>query len=78
MFDKLLEGYGSSRRFGIVHLECVRYCFLPMINKKLYRVIQHWNEHTIRRNSNADCPSEKPDVMYLQPEIYPTRDFKMP
>lgn len=41
-------------------------------------VIQHWNEHTIRRNRNADCPSGKPDVMYFQPEIYQTRDYKMP
>lgn len=73
-----MDNLGVFDTSDVVHLECARYCFLPIINRELYRVIQHWNEHTIRRNRNADCPSGKPDVMYFQPEIYQTRDYKMP
>lgn len=77
-YFKDMDYLGVFDTSDVVHLECARYCFLPIINRELYRVIQHWNEHTIRRNRNADCPSGKPDVMYFQPEIYQTRDYKMP
>lgn len=62
----------------LAQIECVRYCFLPVITRDLNRVLQHWNEHRIRRSRNTECPSGKPDVLYFQPEIYQTRDFKMP
>lgn len=61
----------------LAQIECVRYCFLPVITRDLNRVLQHWNEHTIRRSRNTECPSGKPDVLYFQHEIYRTKDFKM-
>lgn len=60
---------------NLAHIECIRYCFLPIITRDLNRVLQHWN--TIRRSRNTECPSGKPDVLYSQPNIYQTRDYKM-
>lgn len=61
-----------------LHLECVRYCFLQLINDDLKRVTRHWNEHRIRQNRNLAGPVGKPDVLYFQPEIFLSRDYKLP
>ncbi|OWF49328.1 hypothetical protein KP79_PYT22885 [Mizuhopecten yessoensis] len=61
-----------------VHLECVRYCFLLLINHDLKKVIRHWNEHRIRYNRNSESPSGKPNVLYFQPEVFLATESKLP
>lgn len=69
-YFKDMDNLGVFDIFDVVYLECVRYCFLLIINRELYRVIQYWNEYIIRRNCNVDCLFGKLDVMYFQFEIY--------
>ena len=74
---KDMADYGILDTSDNVHLECVRYCFMPLINQELKRVINQWNIHRIRPSRNLDGPCGKPDVLFFQPEVYGTRDFKM-
>ena len=60
-----------------VHLECTRFCFLPVINQDLDRVRAVWNTHRMRRNNRIACPAGKPEVLFFQPEIFGGRDYKI-
>ena len=76
-FFKELADLGILDTSDDIHMECVRYCFLPLIDSDLQRVVQHWNQHRIRPSRNAEVPAGIPDVLYYQPEVFGTRDCKM-
>ncbi|VDH93539.1 Hypothetical predicted protein [Mytilus galloprovincialis] len=57
-----------------VHLECIRFCFLPLIQRHLDMFLQSWNSHRIRSQRNVECPHGIPDVMFYQPFIYDKYD----
>ncbi|XP_069126482.1 uncharacterized protein [Argopecten irradians] len=76
LFKSMTE-YGILDTTDEVHLQCVRYCFLQLVSKDLEDVVRHWNEHRIRPSRNADGPFGKPDVLYYQPEVFATKDYKM-
>lgn len=61
-----------------IHLECVRFCFLGLINDDLRQVSRLWNQHRVRPTRFAECPSGKPDVLFFQPELSGGRDYKLP
>ena len=75
---KDMADYGIIDTSDIVHIECIRYCFLQLIDSELDGVARHWNEHRIRKCKNVDLPARKPDVLYFQPETFLARNFKMP
>lgn len=82
--DAWMNHFKSMANLGLldtsdrVHLECIRFCFIKLLNKDLVRVKRFWNQHTMRRNNAIDFPGGKPDVLYFQPERYTARDYKMP
>lgn len=43
----------------------------------LQRVVQHWNMHRIRPSRHAEVPADVSNVLYYQPEVYGTGDYKM-
>lgn len=48
-----------------LHVECLRFCFQPLIQEELNRVAQHWNLHRIRPSLNQESPPGRPDVLYF-------------
>ncbi|OWF41011.1 uncharacterized protein LOC110463046 [Mizuhopecten yessoensis] len=76
LFKSMTE-HGILDTTDDVHLQCIRYCFLQLVSKDLEDVVRHWNEHRVRPSRNADGPFGKPDVLYYQPEVFATKDFKM-
>lgn len=58
-----------------VHLECLRFCFLPIIQNHLERFTFLWNSHRIRKQTQGDVMSDIPDVMYYQPEVFGTHSY---
>ncbi|KAH3888479.1 hypothetical protein DPMN_012514 [Dreissena polymorpha] len=60
-----------------VHLECIRYCFLPVISKHMNEVCNIWTTHRVRRNNRMSCPAGKPEVLFFQSEVYGARDCKI-
>ena len=58
-----------------VHVECLRYCFMEVIQTELDRIVQHWNLHEIRSQRHSDIPSGKQRLLYYVPEIFGGRDY---
>ena len=54
-----------------VALDCIRYCFMPLIRDDLNSILRQWNTHIISRRSNGG-PSGRPDCMfyYIQSEEF--------
>ena len=50
-----------------IHLECLRFCFMPFIQGELNKVATHWNLHKIRPSHNVESSSGRPDVLYYVP-----------
>ena len=75
---KDMSDFGLLDTSDSVHLECIRYCFLPVISKDLNEVCNIWNTHRVRRNNRISCPAGKPEVLFFQPEVYGARDCKIP
>lgn len=51
-----------------LHIECIRFCYLPLIETQLDIFRQTWNVHRIRQQHSSDVPSGVPNVLYYQPE----------
>lgn len=58
-----------------LHIECLRYCFMDVIQAELDRIAEHWNLHEIRSQRHLDSPSGKPELLYFVPEIFGGRDY---
>ncbi|KAK3103526.1 hypothetical protein FSP39_019860 [Pinctada imbricata] len=57
-----------------VHLECVRFCFLPIIQDHLDSFRQTWNIHRIRAQRRGELVSGIPNVLFRQPILYGATD----
>lgn len=58
-----------------IHVEGLRFCFMPLIQEELDKVAKHWNLHRIRPSHNVESPSGRPDVLYFVPPWTNTRDY---
>ena len=47
-----------------IHLQCVRFCFLPISQGELNYTVVLWNNHYIRPTKNGECIPGRPDVPY--------------
>ena len=43
-----------------IHVDCLRLCFMPLIQQELHTVAKQWNLHNIRPSHNAESPSGRP------------------
>ncbi|XP_031788706.1 uncharacterized protein LOC116417790 [Nasonia vitripennis] len=64
-----------SNKFDI---ECLRYCFGPLIEGEISFVIKEWNEHKIRKQNSRDILGGIPNELYYWPEKYRAHDYKRP
>ncbi|XP_064630795.1 uncharacterized protein LOC135489386 [Lineus longissimus] len=76
-FFKDLRDSGLYQDGEPLHVECLRYCFMDVLQNELNRVAIEWNRHTLQVKRNCQSPRGKPDVMYFTPELYNTRDLKI-
>ena len=60
------------------HFECVRFCFLTIIQTELDETKKMWNSHRIRYVRNSECPGGRPDVLFFAPHHSGGRDCKFP
>ncbi|PIK40702.1 hypothetical protein BSL78_22457 [Apostichopus japonicus] len=51
--------------------------FRRLIQRDFDRLVQEWNQHLIRSRRYGNL-REIPDVMYFTPEVFQSRDYKMP
>lgn len=74
-YFKDLRDSGLYNDSDVFHVECLRFCFMTLIQAELDEVLKHWNLHQIRPSNNRESPPGKPDVLYFLPERHSTTDF---
>lgn len=67
LFESLTE-YGAFHPGCVMETECLRFCFMGVIQKDLDEVRRQWNTHRIRPSAGSRCPSGIPDELYYLPE----------
>ena len=76
-FFKDMRDMGLFNGTDPMQLNCLQFCFMPLIQEELHRVSKNWNLHKIRPSSNTDSPPGRPDVTYFLPTTTNTSDFKI-
>lgn len=74
---KDLRDQGIFDNSNPIQVECLRFCFVTLIQKDLDSIVIQWNQHRIRQQRQHECPSGKPDLMYYIPEAFEATDHKM-
>lgn len=67
---KDLEVSGVLQTDNILHIECLKFCFMPVIRNEVQLHAHHWNKHRVRKMKNVRSPSGIPNLMYTTPELY--------
>ena len=60
-----------------IRLQCIRFCFLPILQGKLNDAVVLWNNHYIRATKNGECIPDRPDVLHYTPPTSGGRDCKL-
>ena len=59
----------------LIHVECLRFCYMHILQDELQRAARLWNLHRIRPSTNPESPPGRPDMLYFLPEITSTEDY---
>lgn len=57
-----------------IHIQCLRFSFLNVIQEHLDTYSQSWNLHRIRSQRNSESFTDIPDVMFFQPLAFGASD----
>ena len=60
-----------------VHLQCIRLCFLPILQGDLNDTMVLWNNDYIRAIKNGECIPGRPNVLYYKPTTLGGRYCKL-
>ncbi|CAC5367782.1 unnamed protein product [Mytilus coruscus] len=69
-----MRDHGILRETDPVHIESLRFCFMPLIQKQLDNFVHIWNLHRIRSQRNTETFSGIPNIMFYQPETFGAQD----
>ena len=47
------------------HLQCLRFCFMPILQAEMDETKRLWNTHRIRKVRNSECPAGRPDALFF-------------
>jgi hypothetical protein len=67
-YFKDIRSKGLFDGSNLLHVDCIRYCFMPIIQKEFEQIAVEWNNHRIRKSHNAEAPAGIPDILYYAPE----------
>ena len=74
-FFKDLRDSGLYLEDDDIQVECLKFCFMPVIREELRKFAMQWNLHNIRPSRNEDSPSGLPDLLYFLPDMTGARDL---
>ena len=77
-FFKDLRDHAFYLEDDDIQLECLKFCFMPLIREELHKFAMQWNLHKIRPSRNIESPSGRPDLLYFIPENTGARDLMIP
>lgn len=61
----------------LIQVQCLKYCFMEVIQSDLNTFMTQWNCHQIRQQRNSELPAGKPDVIYFAPQLFGTRSYEL-
>lgn len=67
-FEKLVE-FGAFHPGNVHETDCLRYCYMNVVQTELNDVRAQWNTHRIRPSVGATCPAGIPDELYFLPVL---------
>ena len=67
-YFKDLRDQGLYNDDNVIHRECLKFCFMDILQTELHSVARDWNIHRIRPSRNAESPPGRPDVLYFNPQ----------
>jgi hypothetical protein len=53
-----------------IHVECLKYCFMEVIQGELQSFKDQWNCHRLRKQRNSELPAGNSDIMHFAPQVY--------
>ena len=59
----------------IVYRECLKFCFMHVVQTELNRVAVNWNVHRIRKSNNVESLPGPPDVLYFHLDSVRAQDY---
>jgi hypothetical protein len=62
---------------NMLYTECLKYCFMPVIQSALDTFMMQWNCHNIQKRRNSELPAGKPDLMYFAPQMFGSHSYKL-
>ncbi|XP_052395059.1 uncharacterized protein LOC127943012 [Carassius gibelio] len=65
-FEAMMES-GMLNLDNPVHINCLQYTHLPLLERELNIEQRLWNTHDIRKQRNAPGPFGKPDLLFTSP-----------
>ncbi|KAK2554872.1 hypothetical protein P5673_023534 [Acropora cervicornis] len=74
-FFKDLKDQGLYNETDLFQVECLLFCFMPVLQDELRRVVQEWNLHKIRPSSDESSPPGRPETLYFLPELTGTSSY---
>lgn len=77
-YFKDLRDIGLYHDDDMIHRECLKFCYMDIIQTELHRTARDWNLHRIRPSTNAESPAGRPDVLYFIPGTVHTHDYLIP
>lgn len=72
---KDLRDRGVYDSLDPLHNQCIKFCFMDILQRELHRIAMEWNLHSIRSKRNNECPPGKPDALYFTPGLSDSRDY---
>ena len=66
-FFKYLRHKGLYNDDNVIHRECLKFCFMDILQTELHGVARDWNIHRIWPSRNGESPPGRPDVLYFNP-----------
>ena len=64
---ELMVDAGEFQPGNLKQIDCLRFCFMWLIQQDLNKIILEWNTHRIRPTAGASGPAGIPDQMYFLP-----------
>ena len=74
-YFKDMRDCGEFRDNDPVHIECIRFCFMGILQSELHQVVRECNLHFIHCRKNAESPEGKPDIIFHNPLQFGTTDY---
>ena len=75
-FFKDMVAYDILEIGNVLHMECLWFCFEPVLSREREDIKLHWNTHRIRHTRNYGTVSGIPDVMFFLPQQFGAVDCK--